>query len=181
MAPIQCEHISLLRDQLLPTDVMSQRCGMKSWHFLPELLIYSYTRRFYVQGFGWKHIFIYFSDLHISWGLRNAFELPRECERSSKRESREMFTLLIINLHCISFPPLQNFTITPRLSPLSVCSCRGRQLRHSLSPGKAQRHQFPRPDARRPGQEYTRGAIHLHGRTSLPAQEGAAWFPAPPG
>ena len=105
---------------------------------------------------------------------------PRECERSSKRESRGTLTLLTTSLHRISFP-LQKRTITPHFSPFSVCSCRGRQLRHSLSPGKAQRHQFPHPHARRPGQEYKRGTIHLHRRTSPPAQEGAAWFPAPPG
>lgn len=89
-----------------------------------------------------------------------------------------MFTHNKSALHCF---PLHNFTITWWFSHLSVCSRRGRQLGHTLPPGKAQRHQLPRPDTRRPGQEYKRGTIHLHRWTSFPAQEGAAQFPAPPG
>lgn len=160
-------HISTLRDEKLAFPLTAV-----------DLLVLSQVLRpvFRME----EHFHLFFLSPNLGGDYVMPFELPLECERSSKRESREMFTLLIINLHCIS-SPLQNFTITPRFSLLSVGSCRGRQLRHSLSPGKAQRHQFPRPNARRPGQEFKRGTIHLHGRTSLPAEEGAARFPAPPG
>lgn len=70
----------------------------------------------------------------------------------------------------IRFPSLSFYLSSP---------CRGRKFGRAVPPREAQRHQLP--GAPRPGQDGERGALHLHGRTALPAEEGAARLPVPPG
>lgn len=61
----------------------------------------------------------------------------------------------------------------PLLLPF-IHLCRGWEFGHTIPPWKTQCHQLPDPNARCPGQEHKWRAFHLHRRTSLTAQKGAA-------
>lgn len=97
--------------------------------------------------------------------IGNMHELQPQRERDSDN-------VLIINL-------FQSFNIQFS-SSLSV-SFRGREFRYTLPSWEAQCYQLPGRNPWWPWQECKWGALHLHRRAPIFAQEGAAWFPAPPG